>query len=169
MVCSNLRTLTPLRCTAWFVRAVGAAVRPDHPSGEPHDRIIQAKAEQRSTAQARALAFVRLFAFDRPSVFPSVPQRSREQARRLAIEIATPASTSDRATAGTIHRPSKSPLQPATDSSLRHRPRIDSPKPSERWNSRGGGSWSSTSRSTATATPVQFSGSPRQTHRSPQG
>src|SRR6056297_902674 len=71
VVCSNLTTLTPLRCTAWFVRAVGAAVRPDHASGEPHDRIIQAEAEQQSTAQAQALAFEQPFALDRPSVFTS--------------------------------------------------------------------------------------------------
>src|SRR6056297_2333814 len=122
VVCSNLRTLTPLRCTAWFVRAVGAAVRPDHTSGQPHDRIIQAEAEQRSTAQARALAFVRLFAFDRPSVFTS--DRLSKLVGWQSTTILQPLRLTEQLRVPSIDRANRRFSQ---------RPSIDSSEPSERW------------------------------------
>ena len=128
MVCSNLTTLTPLRCTAWFVRAVGAAVRPDHTSSEPHDRIIQAKAEQQSTAQARGLAFEQPFALDRPSVFTIV--RPSKLVGWQSTTILQPLRLTEQLRVPSIDRANRRFSQ---------RPRIDSSEPSERLRYAGGG------------------------------
>jgi len=96
-------------------------VRPDHTSSEPHDRIIQAKAEQQSTAKPRGLAFERPEAFDRPSVFTSV--RPSKLVDWQSTTILEPLRLTEQLRLPSIDRANRRFSQ---------RPRIDRSEPSER-------------------------------------